>query len=51
VIRNTAEALVVALTDEKEKIVAENNMECLANGRTRVKEREDWFCKKEKGFQ
>jgi hypothetical protein len=36
-----SEALVVALIDDKDNVVAEKNMECLANGKTRVKDRED----------
>ena len=45
-----SEALVVALIDDKDHVVAEKNMECLANGRTRVKDRKIDFLKKKRDF-
>jgi hypothetical protein len=41
VIRNPAEALAVTVSDGKDHVVAGKNMECLADGRSRVINRED----------
>jgi hypothetical protein len=41
VIRNPAEALEVALSDGKDHVAAGKNMECIADGRSRVINRED----------
>lgn len=39
VIRNTADALVIALIDSKDNVAVGKDMECLADGRTRVIDR------------